>query len=184
MKITNALTLLRLVAAALFLVVFNIDSLVAKVAALFLLVFAQVSDYLDGHIARKRDDITNFGKIFDPLADCVFFITLFGCFTMADYMPRWMFMILVFRELMITTCLRPYFSSKKVVLSAKMAGKVKTVAQGICANIIILFIIAGHVTDIVSETVYKMISFWFLFIVVVFSLYSLIGYMRELKHAA
>lgn len=181
MKITNALTIGRLIAAVIFLIVFNIDSLAAKVGALLLLIFAQVSDYLDGHIARKRNDITNFGKLFDPLADCVFFMTVFGCFTMIGYMPRWMLMILLFRELMITTCLRPYFSSKKIVLSAKMAGKVKTVAQGVSANIIILLLILGHLTDYVPEYVYRMISYWCMFIVIVFSLYSLVEYLRELE---
>ena len=183
MKITNALTIGRLIAAAIFLAVFNIDTLTAKVFALILLIFAQVSDYLDGHIARTRNQITNFGKLFDPLADCVFFITLFGCFTMAGYMPKWMFMILVFRELMVTTCLRPYFSSKEIVLAAKMSGKVKTVAQGVAANIIMLFIIATYFTEILPEATYKMISFWCLFIIIIFSLYSLLEYIRELKLA-
>ena len=181
MKITNVLTLGRLVAAAVFLVVFNIDALSAKVGSLFILIFAQVSDYLDGHIARSRGQVANFGKQFDPVADCIFFITLFGCFTRMGYMPAWMFLIIVFRELMITTFLRPYFSSKKIVLSAKWSGKVKTVAQGIVANIIILFLILNHLTDGVYEDIIMMISYWCLFIVVVFSLYSLIDYLRELK---
>ena len=183
MKITNALTIGRLIAAVVLLAVFNIDTLSAKVFALLLLIFAQVSDYLDGHIARTRNQITNFGKLFDPLADCVFFITLFGCFTMIGYMPAWMFIILLFRELMVTTCLRPYFSSKKIVLSAKMSGKVKTVAQGICANIVMLFLIFVHITNIVPEDIYKTISYWCFFIIIVFSLYSLVEYLRELKLA-
>lgn len=181
MKITNMLTLGRLVAAVILLIVFPIDTLMAKIAAMFLLIFAQVSDFLDGHIARKTSQVTNFGKLFDPLADCVFFITIFGCFAMVGYMPAWMFLIILFRELMITTFLRPYFSSQKIILSAKMAGKVKTVAQGIAANIIVLFMIIVHVTNIVSEETYKMISYWFMFIIIVFSLYSLIEYMREIK---
>jgi CDP-diacylglycerol--glycerol-3-phosphate 3-phosphatidyltransferase len=181
MKITNILTLGRLAAAVVFLIVFNIDALSAKVASLFLLIFAQVSDYLDGHIARSRGQVTNFGKLFDPLADCVFFVTIFGCFTMIGYMPAWMFLIIVFRELMITAFLRPYFSSQKIVLSAKWSGKVKTVAQGIAANIIILFLILNHITDAVYEDIFMIISYWCLFIVVVFSLYSLIDYLTELK---
>jgi CDP-diacylglycerol--glycerol-3-phosphate 3-phosphatidyltransferase len=183
MKITNVLTLGRIIAAVIFLVVFNIDSLAAKIAALLLLIFAQVSDYFDGHIARTRGQITNFGKLFDPLADCIFFMTLFGCLTIIGYMPAWMFVILLFRELLMTTCLRPYFSYKKIILSAKRSGKVKTIAQGVAANIIMLFLIFNHITDIIPEEIYKMISYWLLFVVVFFSLYSLIGYMRELKKA-
>ena len=182
MKITNTLTLLRLVAAVILLIVFNIDSLTAKIVSLFLILFAQVSDFLDGYIARKRNQITNFGKLFDPLADCVFFITLFLCFTIQGYMPAWMFIILLFRELMITTFLRPYFSSQKIILSAKMSGKVKTAAQGIAANIIITLIIMSRITDILPQEVYRMISFWCMFIIIIFSLYSLIEYLREIKY--
>ncbi len=182
MRITNILTLGRLAAAVIFLIVFNFDdSLYAKVASLLLLIFAQVSDYLDGYIARSRNLVTNFGKLFDPLADCVFFVTLFGCFAIQGYMPKWMFLIILFRELMITTFLRPYFSYKKIVLSAKMSGKIKTVAQGLAATIILIFIIIEHVSNIIPVGIVNNVSYWSLFIVVVFSLYSLTEYLRELK---
>jgi CDP-diacylglycerol--glycerol-3-phosphate 3-phosphatidyltransferase len=69
MKITNLLTLLRLIAAVLFLIIFNnINALEAKMISLLLLIFAQVSDYLDGHIARTRNQITNPGKVYVLLA--------------------------------------------------------------------------------------------------------------------
>ncbi len=181
MRITNALTLGRLAAAVILLAVFTIDTLSAKVFSLFLILFAQVSDFLDGYLARSRSLVTNFGKLFDPLADCIFFITLFGCFTLIGYMPVWMFLILLFRELMITSFLRPYFSYKKIVLSAKMSGKVKTAAQGIVANIVIVFLILNHLTSAIDGEIYKMISLWCFFIIIVLSLYSLTEYLRELK---
>ncbi len=104
--------------------------------ALALFILASLTDYFDGEIARKRNLITNFGKLMDPLADkiltCSAFIALVERGQQAGWegvkVHAWMVVIIVARELAITG-LRLIAASKNVVLSAERYGKHKTISQ-------------------------------------------------------
>jgi CDP-diacylglycerol--glycerol-3-phosphate 3-phosphatidyltransferase len=96
--------------------------------ALVLFVIAGFTDYLDGQIARKRQLITNFGILMDPLADKVLICSVFIAFVELRQMAAWMVIVIVARELAITG-LRLLAASKNVVLAAEGLGKHKTVSQ-------------------------------------------------------
>ena len=93
-----------------------------------LFVAGGISDFLDGLIARRRKLITNFGILMDPLADKIMVCSAFIAFVGLNWMPAWMVVIIVARELAITG-LRLLAASKNVVLAAEGYGKHKTISQ-------------------------------------------------------
>jgi len=96
--------------------------------ALVLFVAGGVTDFLDGHFARRYHLITNFGILMDPLADKILVCSAFIAFVGLGWMPAWMVIIVVARELAITG-LRLLAASKNVVLAAEGYGKHKTISQ-------------------------------------------------------
>jgi len=133
MNLPNKLTISRFGCTGLFLVTVFWRSPVNDTLALLLFSLASFTDYLDGMIARRRNLITNFGTLMDPLADkiltCSAFIALVerhsvgGCRVAA-----WMVIIIVSRELAITG-LRLLAASRQLVLAAERYGKHKTISQ-------------------------------------------------------
>jgi CDP-diacylglycerol--glycerol-3-phosphate 3-phosphatidyltransferase len=131
MNLPNKLTLGRFVLAAFFLVIFFSRMKFADSLALFLFVLASLTDYWDGEIARRRNLITDFGKLMDPLADKILVCSAFIAFVESKDMAAWMAVVIVSRELAITG-LRMLAASKNKVLAAERYGKHKTISQMVC----------------------------------------------------
>jgi CDP-diacylglycerol--glycerol-3-phosphate 3-phosphatidyltransferase len=89
---------------------------------------ASLTDYFDGKIARRDNLITNFGILMDPLADKILVCSAFIAFVGCRWIPAWMAVIIVTRELAITG-LRLLAASKNMVLAAEGYGKHKTISQ-------------------------------------------------------
>ena len=89
---------------------------------------ASFTDGVDGHIARSRGLVTDFGKFMDPLADKLLVSTSLICFIQLDWIPAYMAVIIIAREFIVTG-LRTLASSKGKVMEAIMTGKIKTVLQ-------------------------------------------------------
>src|SRR5205823_2702059 len=128
MNLPNKLTLSRFGLTVAFLVVMFSQVKFQETIALALFVAAGVSDFLDGQLARRRNLITNFGKLMDPLADKIMVCSAFIAFVGVAWLPAWMAVIVVARELAITG-LRLLAASKNVVLAAERYGKHKTISQ-------------------------------------------------------
>lgn len=96
--------------------------------ALFLFVAASFTDYLDGHIARKYNLVTNFGKFMDPLADKLLVCTALICFVELGSLPAWIVSIVIAREFIISG-FRLVAADNGVVIAASWWGKFKTVFQ-------------------------------------------------------
>ena len=109
--------------------------------ALVLFVAASLTDLFDGIIARRRNLLTDFGKLMDPLADKVLICSAFIAFIELDWMLAWMVILIVVRELAITG-LRLLAASKNIVLAAERQGKNKTISQ--ITAIIALLVTHSH----------------------------------------
>ena len=125
MNLPNKLTLLRIVLVPVCLLLAGYDQYIAA-AVLFIL--AAVTDALDGHIARKKQLITNFGKFADPIADKILVLSMMIVLCAKGLLPVWLPIILVFRELMVDG-LRMVAAEQGQVIAAGWSGKVKTVSQ-------------------------------------------------------
>ena len=129
MNLPNKLTLLRIllvpVVVALLLCAKD-NTLIYAAGILFIL--ASVTDFLDGYLARKNDQITNFCKFMDPLADKLLICSVLICMTAMGVTPAWAVIVIVAREFAISG-LRLIAVEKGVVLAASNLGKRKTNAQ-------------------------------------------------------
>lgn len=128
MNLPNRLTFSRLVLTVAFLIAMFVQFAFHETLALVFFVAASITDWMDGSIARSRNLITNFGILMDPLADKILICSAFIAFVGLGYMPAWMAVIVVARELAITG-LRLLAASKQVVLAAEGYGKHKTISQ-------------------------------------------------------
>ncbi len=128
MNVPNKLTVSRFALTVLFLGVIFSQVPFYETIALLLFTAASLTDYFDGKIARRDHLITNFGILMDPLADKILVCSAFIAFVGRDWMPAWMTVIVVARELAITG-LRLLAASKNLVLAAEGFGKHKTVFQ-------------------------------------------------------
>jgi len=138
-NIANKLTMLRIILTFVFMFFLFIPALWAKATALLIFIFAALSDFFDGRIAQKRDMVTDFGKLMDPIADKILVLAAFAAFVQIQLIDAWMFVIVVAREILITS-LRLFALNKGKVLSAAKAGKHKTLSQ-----MVIIFYILGFI---------------------------------------
>ena len=128
MNLPNKLTVSRFLLTIAFLAVMFSQVRYHETLALALFIAGGMSDFLDGYIARRDKLITNFGILMDPLADKIMVCSAFIAFVGLNWIPAWMVVIIVARELAITG-LRLLAASKNVVLAAEGYGKHKTVSQ-------------------------------------------------------
>ena len=141
MNLPNKLTVSRLILTAFFLMALLFDFPYHYTVALVLFVAASLTDLFDGIIARRRNLLTDFGKLMDPLADKVLICSAFIAFIELEWMLAWMVILIVARELAITG-LRLLAASKNLVLSAERQGKNKTISQ--ITAIIALLVTHSH----------------------------------------
>ncbi len=128
MNLPNKLTVSRLVLTVGFLLAVFARSAGGDTLALVIFIGASLTDWYDGHLARRQRQITRFGILMDPLADKVLICSAFIAFVDRNLMPGWMVVIIVARELAITG-LRLLAAAQQQVLAAENFGKHKTVSQ-------------------------------------------------------
>jgi CDP-diacylglycerol---glycerol-3-phosphate 3-phosphatidyltransferase len=146
MNMANRITVLRIILTAVFMLFLLWWENIWWTKAISLLVFsaAAVSDFLDGMIAKKKNMITDFGKLMDPIADKILVLAAFTAFLQLGLINAWMFMIIISREIIITS-LRLFALNKGKVLSASRAGKHKTVSQMAVIFLILAFVVFQEV---------------------------------------
>lgn len=122
MNTPNKLTVMRVILVPVFLVCLLYWN---HYVALAVFIIASLTDYLDGHLARKNNQITNFGKFMDPLADKLLVTTALICFVQLGQLPAWVTIIVVGRDLAVDG-LRMIAASQNIVMAAGWSGKIKT----------------------------------------------------------
>ena len=138
LSIASQLTMTRIVLTPFFLWVFFYDNnlnyednhIIFKVLALVMVLGFMLTDYLDGHLARKWGEVSTLGKYLDPFSDKISNMTIFMCFIATDYAPVWMVALIYFREASVET-LRTLAAAEGLIMPARRSGKWKTALQGI-----------------------------------------------------
>lgn len=139
LNVPNILTMLRFVLVGVFVYFFVIPA--DYMAALLVFLFAALTDVLDGYIARKYNLITDFGKLMDPLADKLMLIAALACLSRLDRMMYFFLAFVLLKELLLIAG-GVYLYRHKVVVYAKMFGKMSTFAfnLGVAVTVLSLFI--------------------------------------------
>ena len=125
MTLPNILTCLRVLLIPVFMVLACQDNLPCDIAALIVYVVACLTDYVDGNLARKNNQVTNFGKFMDPVADKLLVMAALLLFVEDGTISAWMVAIILGREF-IVSALRMVAASEGLVIAANMWGKAKT----------------------------------------------------------
>ncbi|NLJ16233.1 MAG: CDP-diacylglycerol--glycerol-3-phosphate 3-phosphatidyltransferase [Clostridiales bacterium] len=140
MNLPNKLTVLRMVIVPFFVFFLLADFIGYNgLIALVLFVFASLTDLIDGKIARKHNLITNFGKFLDPLADKALVISALICFVELGFTQSWVVIIIIMRELLVTSLRLLANGKDSSVIAAGFSGKVKTTVQMVAISLILLF---------------------------------------------
>ncbi len=145
---------------------------------LILAALIELSDLFDGMVARGRGEVTDFGKVFDPVADSVSRQTIFISFMVSGIIPLWMYLIFFYRDAFLQL-LRIVCASSGMVLAARKSGKAKAVLQGIAtfAVLLALLLIRFEVQWMPTEIMGLHPGFWIMLFPAIFTLLSVIDYV-------
>ena len=136
MNIANKVTMVRLVMIPIFVAAFYHYGTSHHIAAILFMI-ASLTDAVDGHLARSRNLITNFGKFVDPLVDKVLTMAAFIVLVEAGIIPAWAVIIIIARELIITG-FRTLAADMGITIAASIWGKAKTTSQMISLVLLLL----------------------------------------------
>lgn len=180
-NLPNKLTLMRLIAIPFFLLLLVLPLHwgsvtfagatvpVEQLIAAIIFVAACITDNLDGHIARSRHLVTNFGKFTDPLADKLLVMTAFIVLSANQIVPAWVTVVIIWRELAVTGLRLLIVESNGEVMAAKMPGKIKTVSQFIAITFLLL-------NNMFFELIHIPFGLIMLYVCLFFTVYSGVDY--------
>lgn len=171
MNLPNKLTILRVIMIPFF-VLFMLTDLggaAGKWIALALFIIASLTDLLDGHIARKYNLVTNFGKFMDPLADKLLVCAAMICLVEMGKIPAWIVIVIMSREFIISG-FRLVASDNGRVIAASYWGKFKTTFQ--------MVMICLMIADIAAISILTQIVMW---IALALTIISLVDYLYKNK---
>ena len=163
MNTANKLTILRVIMIPVFLLVLYLHVPGANYWALAIFVLASLTDTLDGYIARHYNQITDFGKFMDPLADKCLVTAAMLWFVEIGQMPGWALLVVIIREFGVSG-LRMVAADKGRVIAAGWSGKVKTASTMVC--IVLMLLPISHwinsicVAVIVLTTIYSGVEYF------------------------
>ena len=144
MNLPNRLTVGRLILTGFFVAFLSTSTHWGDVVALVLFIVASLTDWMDGYLARKLNQMTNFGKLIDPLADKVLVASALICLIPLGALPAWAVIVIITREFLITG-LRQLAAGQGQILPADSLGKHKTAWQLITILFFLILLAAGDI---------------------------------------
>ena len=190
MNLANKLTVIRIFLVPMFLIFIAVQGIpYGTFIATFIFILASLTDKLDGYIARSRNQITNFGKFMDPLADKLLVTSALISLVELQMVPSWAAIVIIAREFAVSG-LRTIAASEGKVIAASWWGKIKTVIQIIAIVLLLLqfnITTSSYLTNLVESSsvwnwFFMNVPSWMLNISVVITLISGWDYFRKNKH--
>jgi CDP-diacylglycerol--glycerol-3-phosphate 3-phosphatidyltransferase len=192
MKLADKVTSIRIILAPVFFVIYLLPHLFPSVSfgtlwtvpVLWgLFIGSEITDMLDGMIARKRGEVSDFGKFFDPFADTLVQVTYFFCFVIDNILPSILFLAVLYREFSILF-IRNLMLRKGVAMGARISGKIKTITYILAGAFALLASTATRLG--LNNTYYRVlcaISVVIFMVSVIMSLLSFFDYYSVYKKA-
>ena len=190
MNLANKLTVIRIFLVPVFLIFIAVQGIpYGTFIATFIFILASLTDKLDGYIARSRNQITNFGKFMDPLADKLLVTSALISLVELQMVPSWAAIVIIAREFAVSG-LRTIGASEGKVIAASWWGKIKTVIQILAIVLLLLqfnITTSSYLTNLVESSsvwnwFFMNVPSWMLNISVVITLISGWDYFRKNKH--
>lgn len=183
MNLALFLTLGRIVLSPIFLLIYiyhvqlGISLLTLPFILIGLVVLAELTDLFDGMAARLRNQVTELGKLLDPMADSIFRLSVFLALTQGFVkLPLWLVLFFFYRDSIISL-LRTVCALRGFTLAARFSGKVKAVVQGVAA-LAILGLMIPYALGILKLGLFRDISFYIVLCAVSYSVFSGIEYLK------
>lgn len=149
-----------------------------------LFIIMEITDLLDGKIARKTGSVTDFGKFYDPFADSFSRLTYFLAFLMTGFLPAWVFLLVLYRDITVSF-LRLLAMRKSIVISARPSGKIKAVIYAAaCASVLTLVTARAVPALEFSVPVLAFLQDALMWITAATAVWTTIDYSQGLKPAA
>ena len=193
MNLADKFTLLRIILAPVFAVVYFLPVLLPQcagyaawtVALLWVIaVFAEFTDMFDGMAARRLKQSSDFGRLFDPFADTIMQITAFLCFVIDGIFPALLFLVVLYREFGILF-IRNLMLKKGITMGARKSGKIKTVTYISAAATALLYASLQRLGAFESaQSVVKIAAIAIFAISVFFSVVSFFDYLSVYRTSA
>lgn len=184
MSIANYFTFIRIIISPIFLFVYiehdalGISSTLLPYILLFLLAISELSDAFDGYLARKYNQVTDLGKVLDPMADSIARISVFLTFTLEPVrLPMTLIFIFLYRDSVVST-LRTICALKGFALAARTSGKIKAVIQAIAA-FIVLGLMIPHSQGLLSTEMLHTTGSWIVGAAALYTIYSGFDYVYD-----
>lgn len=187
MTIANYFTFIRIFISPVFLLLymehkaFGISDVALPYVLLFLLGVSEFSDAFDGFIARRMNQVTDLGKILDPMADSIYRISVFLTFTQPPVnVPLLIIFVFLYRD-SVTSTLRTICALRGFALAARLSGKVKAVVQAVAAFSVLLIMIPHSVGYVSTETLHIAGS-WIVGMAALYAFLSGLDYIYANRH--
>ena len=175
MRITipNVLSIIRIILSVVFCIIYFRPGML--IAALAVIVLSGITDLLDGYIARKYNQISELGKILDPISDKLFQVSTVICFVVSGAVPYWAVIVVVIKELVMLIGALVYYNHSEVVIAAKWYGKLASTLFFISFLVVFFFQIMENSLDL-SPFAHTVINISFLVTLAV-SLFATVNYI-------
>jgi len=187
MSLANYLTIFRIFISPVFLVVymehefFGITGLLLPYVLFLLLGISELSDAFDGYVARRYNQVTDFGKILDPMADSIARISVFLTFTLPPVkLPMLLVFIFIYRDSVMST-LRTVCALRGFALAASTNGKIKAILQAISAFVVLGLMIPYSLGRMEQQTLTRL-STVTVAVAAVYTLFSAGEYLVANRH--
>lgn len=176
----------------------DITESVKRIIAAGVFILISATDWLDGYLARSRDEVTDFGKFMDPLADKILVVAALMALIELGSLPSWVALIIVAREFIVSG-VRMVAASKGEVIAASWYGKFKTVFQMIAivlfvvktdrgydpANAVLFAVSDGNLEvaqHVLANDWLWLASWGVMFVALVLTIVSMLDYIRKARH--
>lgn len=196
MKVSNRFTLVRIFASPLFFIIYflpkwfgvgegSVLSIVSLAVAIPLLAFAEFTDFLDGFYARKQNEVSDFGKMFDPFADVFLHLSTFTCFVFSGYIHPALYVLILYREFS-QNFLRMVAAKSGTAIAARKGGKFKTVMYVVTCFVCLVLdgLVSTGLASLwnLNASIFPYITNGFFAVCVVLSYVSFIDYLKHFGH--
>ena len=152
MNLPNKLSLARICSVPVITLLLSLkDAVWACYVALFVFIAAAITDFVDGHIARKYNLVTNFGKFIDPVADKLLVLSTMVMLSWHGLLPAWIVVAVLFRELAVDGLRLVAVEQGKVIAAGKL-GKIKTTVQ--------MIMIISHLVYLAKFPLLHHLAYW------------------------
>ncbi|NLJ46399.1 MAG: CDP-diacylglycerol--glycerol-3-phosphate 3-phosphatidyltransferase [Treponema sp.] len=146
-----------------------------------LFIVMEITDLLDGKIARKTGSVTDFGKFYDPFADSFSRLTYFLAFLVTGFLPAWVFLLVLYRDITVSF-VRLLAMRKNIVISARPSGKIKAVIYAVACGAVLTLVTARAVPALAfSVAVLAFLQKALMWITAATAVWTTLDYSRGLK---